>query len=403
MGGRLVKPLTMPQLALGSEDVIVRAWLISPGDAFSAGDALLEVETDKATMEVEAPFDGRLATVACHEGDTVEVGAVIGYAAEPGDDLDAVAAVVAEESPPEPTAEVADHPAAAGAREDAVRETQADRVLDGHAPRFVAVTDGELAGLPVRLTAVERTAPIPAADPQVPVPVSGGPGVVAQDISADLEHAGPADRRPMSRRRLGIARRMTLATAIPTFSVTRDVALTAASAAVESARAGGGAVTVTDVLLRACAVAAKAHPEANAWLSGETVFEFERVGIALAVATPDGVIAPVIREADTLPLQELADLRGRLVERARNGSLGLAELAGATISLSNVGGLGAHQLTPVITVPQVAVLGVGSARASRSGPALSLTFVGDHRALDGAAGAAFLATFAEAFESTSEA
>src|SRR6185437_7255841 len=100
----------------------------------------------------------------------------------------------------------------------------------------------------------------------------------------------------------------------------------------------------------------------------ETLFEFERVGIALAVATPDGVIAPVIRDADTLSLNELAELRGGLVERARSASLGLAELAGATISLSNVGGLGAHQLTPVITVPQVAVLGVGSARASSSGP-----------------------------------
>jgi pyruvate dehydrogenase E2 component (dihydrolipoamide acetyltransferase) len=131
------------------------------------------------------------------------------------------------------------------------------------------------------------------------------------------------------------------------------------------------------------------------------LIEFERVGIALAVATPDGVVAPVIREPDTLSLHDLSDLRGTLVARARAASLELPELAGATISLSNVGSLGAHQLTPVLTVPQVAVLGVGAARSTSSGSVLSLTFVGDHRALDGATGAAFLATFAEAFESTS--
>ena len=392
-----MRPLTMPQLALGGEDVIVRGWLISPGDSFSTGDAVLEVETDKATMEVEAPFDGQLATVTCEEGDSLEVGAVIGYAAEPGDDLDAVAAVVAEESPPPPAANMADHPASAGvATEDAVPANSDGRDGDGEVAPFLVVSDGELSGLPTRVAAWESVAPALA-------PALATPAATARDISADLEHAGPAERRPMSRRRLGIARRMTLATAVPSFSVTRHVATAAATAAVESGRAGGLSVTVTDVLLKACAVAARAHPQANAWLSDDTLIEFERVGIALAVATPDGVIAPVIREADALSLHDLAELRSKLVARARAASLDLAELAGATISLSNVGGLGAHQLTPVLTVPQVAVLGVGSARVSSSGPVLSLTFVGDHRALDGAAGAAFLATFAEAFESMSEA
>lgn len=393
----------MPQLALGSDDVTVRGWLISPGDSFSAGDALLEIETDKATMEVEAPFDGRLATVACEEGDTIEVGAVIGYAAEPEDDLDAVAAVVAEESPPEPAADMTDHRAGAAAASDGAIPVISDgRDVDGEVVRFVVVGDGELAGLPARATAPARNAPAKASRAPVSAPASEAPASTTPDISADLAHAGPAERRPMSRRRLGIARRMTLATAIPSFSVTRDVALAPATAAVESARAGERGVTVTDVLLRACATAARAHPQANAWLSEDTLIEFERVAIALAVATPDGVIAPVIREADTLSLHELAELRRGLVQRARAASLGLAELAGATISLSNVGGLGAHQLIPVLTVPQVAVLGIGSARPSSSGPVLSLTFVGDHRALDGAAGAAFLATFAEAFESPSE-
>jgi len=383
----------MPQLALGSEEVIVRDWLISPGDAFSAGDAVLEVETDKATMEVEAPFDGTLATVTCQGGETIEVGAVIGYAAEPGDDLDAVAAVVDEESPPPGPAEslVDQAPVAPPGSEPAFPTGSDGLGGDGEAIRFVTVSDGELAGLPIGPAAQSAVAPATAV-----------PALVATTLAADLEHAGSVERQPMSRRRLGIARRMTLATAIPSFSVTRDIATAAASAVVESARAAGRDVTITDVLLKACAVAAKSHPRTNAWLSDDTLMEFDRVGIALAVETPDGVIAPVIRAAETLSLLELAELRGKLVARARDGSLELAELAGATISLSNVGGLGAHQLTPVLTVPQVAVLGVGSARATSSGPVLSLTFVGDHRALDGAAGAAFLATFAQAFEATRE-
>jgi pyruvate dehydrogenase E2 component (dihydrolipoamide acetyltransferase) len=176
-----------------------------------------------------------------------------------------------------------------------------------------------------------------------------------------------------------------------------------ATAVVERARAAGVSVTVTDTLIRACAAAAHAHPAINAWLDEDALLEFDNVGVALAVDTADGVIAPVLRAAQTLGLRDIAELRRRLVTGAREGTLDLHELAGATISLSNVGSHGAHQLTPVLTVPQVAVIGVGSARDTAAGQCLAVTLVGDHRAIDGAQGARFLAAFDEALNSTPEA
>jgi pyruvate dehydrogenase E2 component (dihydrolipoamide acetyltransferase) len=194
---------------------------------------------------------------------------------------------------------------------------------------------------------------------------------------------------------------MSAATAIPAFSVQRDVAAGAGLRAVAEARAAGHRVTFTDVLLRAVGAAAAAEPSANAWLVDGEVLAFEQVGVALAVDTPDGVMGPVVRGVESAGLPEIAAARADLVARARSGALQARELTGATITLSNVAGLGAHGITPVLTAPQVCALGVGSARPAGAGSLVSVTFVGDHRALDGADGARFLAAFAAALDAVS--
>ena len=193
-----------------------------------------------------------------------------------------------------------------------------------------------------------------------------------------------------------IARRMTAATAVPTFVVHRDITTAAAAAAVARAREEGHRVTLTDVLLKTVGAAAAAHPRVNAWTDGSEVVELRHVGVALAVDTPEGVVAPVVREVDRLPLSEIAARRADLVARARSGALDARELAEGTITLSNVAGLGSHGIVPVLSLPQVAAVGVGTAR----GDVVTVTFVGDHRVLDGADGARFLETFSEALRTS---
>ena len=389
-----MRSLTMPHLALGTDEVIARGWLISPGDPFSIGQPLLEVETDKATMEVEAPFAGTLASVLCEYGDTVLVGAVIAYVAEHGEEPDAVAAAAAEL---EAAARGRDETTLRGST-TSVREAPQDQHLVGGNTGderggvvFFTVDNGELAGLP----ASTHTRASRSAGARGVVRDATTPGVQLLD---DVEAAGPAQRRPLSRRRLAIARRMTVAAGVPSFATAREVLATPAMVVVAAARETGRHLTLTDALIWACAAAAHAHPATNAWLSDDVLIEFEHVAVALAVDTPDGVIAPVLREAEALGLLALAERRAVLVREAREGTVDLRQLAGATISLSNVGSLGAREITPVLTVPHVAVLGVGATRPTGANASLTVTFVGDHRAIDGAEGARFLATFADAFE-----
>lgn len=388
----MLKPLKMPQIALGAEEVIARDWLLEPGAEFTAGQAILEIETDKATTEVEAPFDGMLVAALCGDGEAVAIGEVIGYAAEVGASLEKELAALAELSQgptseaPAPSDDAEAPPASAPAVADG------DRGGDGELVRFVLVPHGELAGLPAeRLAApVARSTEAVVATPELAT-------------SGERAAAGPSSERRLSRRRLAIARRMAAATAIPCFVVTREIATEPAKRAVAAARGDGLRATFTDLLLRACVDAAATHPTANAWLLGETLVEFEHVNVSLAVDSPDGVVAPVLKALDTLDFAALVEARSGLVRRAREGRLVESELLGATLTLSNVAGLGAHGILPVLTAPQVAAVGVGMARAGGPQETIAVSLVADHRVLDGADGARFLTTFAEALESASTA
>jgi pyruvate dehydrogenase E2 component (dihydrolipoamide acetyltransferase) len=363
----MLQAITMPQLALGSDEVVVRGWLVSDGDEFALGQALLEIETDKATMDVEAIFPGVLIGARCQEGDTVSVGAVIAYAAEPGADLATARAALAEldgddrrEAP------------AAPERPEPVR-AEARPPAPSASVRFLVVDDGEVAGLP-------------AVAPRPPV------------VHLERDAAGDAAEHPLSRHRLAIGRRMSVATTIPAFAVQREIAVEAAFEALRAAREHAPSVTLTDLLIRACGAAGRAHPNANAWLVGDTVLEFASVNVALAVDAPGGVVAPVLRDVVALELTEIAERRSDLVARAREGRLSERELSGATLTVSNVAGLGSHAITPVLTPPQAIALGLGSARVVDGERTLTATLVGDHRLLDGADGARFLATFAAALD-----
>jgi pyruvate dehydrogenase E2 component (dihydrolipoamide acetyltransferase) len=348
-----MREVRMPQIALGDEEMTIVAWLKQPGELVEEGQPLLEVETEKASMDVEAPFTGTLDRQLCAPGELVSAGQVIAMLAPAAD---------------EPAGAVLDPPAAAAtgtAVADGRRPAAARAAPPRLAPRAALVEHGELRGA--------------FASTVVPTP-----GVAAVSVPGGTGH------EPLSRRRLATARRLTEATAIPQFSITRRVAIDGAVAAVAAARAGGVAATLTDAFVVALARAAAAVPRANAWLVGDALELFGRVALALAVDTPEGVLAPVIDDAGALDVAAAAALRADLVARARAARLALRELEGATITLSNVGGIGGDSVVPVLTPPQVAIVGVGRGQVDGERTFATFTFVGDHRALDGADGARFL-------------
>jgi pyruvate dehydrogenase E2 component (dihydrolipoamide acetyltransferase) len=348
--------LRVPHLSLSDEDVVLVRWHKAVGDTVTLGEPVLEVETDKASMDVEAPFAGTLTAQSCEPGDTLAPGAVIGYIAT-SDEAHRSSDLV------ESTSSATTSDAALVAS-----PTQA-RGVD----RRPLVAGGELRGFPRRSN-------------QAPQP-PGSSSVAAAAIDGD-----GFSERSLSRRRRAIARRLQEAADIPQFGVTKRISLQAAQTAVEHLRTRGEAATLTDVLVRAVAVAALELPETNAWLLEERIRTFEHVALALAVETDDGVVAPVIRNADQLDLPAIVQTRIELVERARAEQLRAHELDDATFTLTNVGPLGGEQLFPVLTPPQVSVIGVGR----DSGDGATFTFVGDHRALDGATGARFLVALADA-------
>ncbi|GAA1620214.1 dihydrolipoamide acetyltransferase family protein [Kribbella sancticallisti] len=373
----------MPKVAMSDdEEMIVTQWLLAEGDTFEEGQPLLEVETAKASMEIEATDPGVLAVQVRKAGDTVLAGDLVARLARPGESYDTdrgpvgsttrtdssvvslVASTVAEPAlvanvPPIPVPP----PAARGKAEE----------LSSSASQFAAA--GELYGVPLR----KRMARIPS--------VGGASSAAA---------ASPT-REPLSRHRRALARLMTESARIPQFAVQRDLPMLQAVRTVERLRAEGHPVTLTDVVLRVTAAALLQHPELNSRFVDDDVFRYAEPAIALAAASPGGVVAPVIREAHRLLWQDLARERRRVVEGARNGRLLPSDLAGGTFAISNVGALGGDAVVPMLTPPQVAVLGLGRTRPGWGETVACAVLVADHRVLDGADAARFLATLAELF------
>lgn len=207
---------------------------------------------------------------------------------------------------------------------------------------------------------------------------------------------------PLKGIRRTAARRMVAAWEAPVFHLAVEVDMTSALAVKEREPQA----TVTDALLQACARALVAHPALNAHYGEETVTTFDRVNLGLAVATDAGLMVPVLHEADRLDLAGTAAARRDVTGRAREGRLQMADVTGGTFTVSNLGMMGVDRFDAILNVPQVAILAVGSTRHRQVWnegnpvwrPVSELTLTCDHRAIDGATGAAFLATLREHLE-----
>ncbi len=402
----------MPKVAMSDdEEMLITQWLLGEGAAFSDGQPLLEVETAKASMEIEAPMAGVLARQLCQPGDTVLAGDLIARLAAPGEtftaeDLDDSPASERESMTPPadsaPSPEAGSVPPPSGSEDTTASQS---RVSAPGLPTAVAVpapapVAGDGQARPRAGTAPDGPKSTVALSDSAPGELYGIPErkrgrSTSQASLPTVRAANAPTREPLSRHRRALGRLMAQSAAIPQFAVQRDLPMLAAHRMVEQLRAAGVRATLTDVLLKAIAHALVQHPEMNSQFTGEDLYRYPDPAIALAADSPGGVVAPVVRDAHLLDWAGLAAERRRVVEGARNGRLLPADMTGGTFAFSNVGALGGDSVIPMLTPPQVGILGLGRTKPGWGETVAHGVLVADHRVLDGADSARFLATLAQ--------
>ena len=380
----------MPMLGMNQDTGTVIRWLRAEGDVVAKGEPLLEVETDKVTVEIEAPADGTLSGISAGEGETVPVG-------------HAVAVVLAAgESPPAKAAAPAAPVAAANGGGDAAPAAAATVAVAAAEPP-PAGRRGLASPKARRLAAAQGIA--------IESVVGSGPNgaVVAADVERHAS-AAPAVPAPGAALEVGaVWRRMAEHTQrswqeVPHFFLLREVDATRLDGwrASIQAREATARVTHTDLLVRLVAAALREHPRVNATWRDGAIAANDQVNVGLAVAADDGLVVPVIHAADRLSLPQIAARRAGMVAAARERRLTPADVQGGTFTISNLGMFGVDAFMAIVNAPQAAILSVGriaqravvvdGAVVARPTLVLGLSF--DHRVVDGAAGARFLDTLA---------
>ncbi len=369
----MATPVILPKLGMTMEEATILRWVKQEGDQVEKDEPLAEIMTEKVDMQIEAPAAGILRGIRAHPGDMVPVAQVIGYIVAPGEDVPALLAAVT----PPGVESMCSAPSEVGLR------AKGPPVAATPAARRLAREAG------LSLTTIAGTGP------------SGS--VTEADVRAALTSQPAPTHVALSERRRVIARRMLQsARDIPHIYLMRAVDL---SAAVIRGQASYTALTVW-----AAARALRAHPLMRASIEGETLVVHEAIHVGVAVDTPDGLIVPVVRDADQRDFLTIHQELEALARRAREGSLTLAAVSDGVFTVSNLGMLGVDRFTALIHPPQAALLAVGAVRSRpwvvgdtlTVRPVCELTLAVDHRIADGAAGARFLNEVCSMLEGTQE-
>ena len=403
----------LPRLGQGMESGTIVRWLKAEGDAVKAHEPLYELDTDKVTQEVESEVAGVLLEIVVREGET-EVGATIAVIGRDSDDVTVQSAPPAEGETPAASTET---PAAAAAPAPDVPPSAGN----GSAPEPVPVVSGaRIKASPLarriarerglELSAIAGTGPdgrILAEDVErAPV---GGTAHAAVPASLALPSA-EVEVIALTPTRKTIARRLTEAWTAPVFQlgVSIDMSETLHLREQLVARLAEGDVkpTVNDLLTKFVGVALMQHRALNATFTGDEIHRHPAAHVGMAVAAPNGLVVPVIRDADRRGVQEIARARADLVGRARDGKLTLPDMEGGTFTISNLGMFGIEQFVAVLNPPQVAILAVGAVKETPVvvdgeidiAPMMHVVLTCDHRAIDGADGAQFLRTLVALIE-----
>jgi pyruvate dehydrogenase E2 component (dihydrolipoamide acetyltransferase) len=400
----VAQTIVMPALSAGMEEGTIGRWLKGVGDAVAAGDVIAEIETDKATMELEAEQDGVIGKIVAVAGETVPVNGVIALLLADGEsasDLGTGAAVAAPR--PEPQASpVAVAAAASPVTEKKSRISASPLARRTASEKNISLTD--IAGSGPRGRIVRRDVEL-AATAKAPTETMPRSVVRAPEAVPDERPAERYSEVPLTNVRKVIARRLAEAKAtIPHFYLNADCEIDALLALRETLNAQGeGAykLSVNDFIVKASALALRQVPEANAAWSDDAILMFQDVDISVAVATDGGLITPIVRRADGKGLATISAEVKSLAERARAGRLQPNEYQGGGFTISNLGMYGVRSFSAIINPPQSCILAVGAAerrsvvRGDACVPAtvMSCTLSVDHRSVDGAVGARYLAAF----------
>ncbi len=412
----------MEALSPTMEEGQVVKWLKSEGDGVTRGDIIAEIETDKAVMELTARGDGVLRAILVAECGTAPVGEVIALIGAPDEDISELqtAALAASGGNRAGRTEGGEVPAEVEVAIGTV--ATAGKAPGAAGPAAVAAGSGDAINGRIKASPVARRL---AAESGVQLStVSGsGPGgrIVKRDVEAAIE-AGPVaavgtaapmfvpsraefDDVPLSQMRKTIARRLAESIGpVPHFFLTIEVdmgrALEARATINTMLEGEGRKISLNDLIIRATAAALKRHPACNAHWLGDSIRRFNRVHIGVAVAVEDGLITPIIRDADLKGVAHIGAEIRELAARAREKRLQPDEYTGATFSISNLGMFGIHEFTAVINPPEAGILAVGGVEevpVVEAGEVvirnrMKMTMSCDHRVIDGALGAAFLAT-----------
>ncbi|MDI3535289.1 MAG: hypothetical protein PWQ82_1654 [Thermosediminibacterales bacterium] len=370
--------IVMPKLGLTMTEGTISKWLKKDGEAVNKGEPVLEIITDKITNEVEAPESGVLK-IFVNEGETVKVAEVIGAIAQEGEEVSL------------PEKSTASKPVEDKGLQTAPKQEKTDKTLHvkaSPAARKMAEAEG------INLADIEGTGP--------------GGRIVLEDVENFLKsRAEPekettdesAQKIPLAGMRKVIAQRMSQsAFTSPHVTITMEVDMTEAKRIKEKLEESKIKITYTDILIKSAAKALLDFPAVNSSLIEENIIRHSNINIGIAVALDEGLIVPVIKDADKKTIHEISKIRKDLVKRAREGRLNSDEVTGGTFTITNLGMFGVEMFTPIINPPESAILGVGGINEKPVGvkgeillrPMMWLSLSHDHRTIDGALAAEFL-------------
>ncbi|HQV10784.1 MAG TPA: dihydrolipoamide acetyltransferase family protein [Nitrospira sp.] len=387
--------VVMPKLTDTMEEGVLLAWKKHEGDRVQAGEVIAEIETDKAVMDLEAFAPGVLRKLLVQDGETVQSGKLIAVIAEADEDIalalsDGVSAAPSAGSGPKPVS-----PSATTAAPSPDRP-RGERVLASPRAKVLAAERG------VELSTLTGTGP--------------GGRIVEDDVAAASVPAvqglpAGADQ-PLSQMRKAIARSTVQSKApVPHFYLTVDIDMGQAERVRDEFKQSRQPhPSITDVLIKAAALALKRHPEINVSFTGETIRRYPQIDIGVAVGMEDGLITPVVRNCGAKTLANISEETKQLIERARQKRLSPQEYTGATFAISNLGMFDVEQFIALLMPPQAASIAVGAIRdvpvvtkgTVTAGRRMKVTMSCDHRALDGLMGAQFLKEFKRVLEHPEE-
>jgi pyruvate dehydrogenase E2 component (dihydrolipoamide acetyltransferase) len=424
--------ILMPALSPTMTEGTLARWLKKEGDVIASGDIIAEIETDKATMEVEAVEEGILGRILVADGtEGVKVNDPIGIMVTEGEAVPDAAADGGKQDAPvpagEPVAQGRNPPAtpapAQAAASSPGKTDSASRVFASPLARRLATQagldvssikgtgpNGRVIRADVEAAGKQAAQPKPAATPASPPPAAGRP--------ASPIIAAPHRRIPNTSIRRVIARRLSESKQfVPHFYVSIDVemdALLALRAQLNHASPAEGAgsfkISVNDMLIKACAVTLVRVPKVNATYTDEAIIEYEDVDISVAVSIPDGLITPIVRSAEKKSLVQISSEARGLIARARDGKLKPDEFQGGGFSISNMGMFGVKAFSAIINPPQAGILAVSASEKRavvrtrdgvdhiESATVMTATLSVDHRAVDGALAAQWASVFKSVVE-----